>query len=124
MKTIVFKADEELIYFLNYEKIGELYVSVLDLTSAIECEKVTGEPASNYGFSEDVVSLIRKIDTESVMYTYDFGLDPGIYEIEGTYKCFYRKNMKSDPQFVSENKYPKSILFVDKDKNAIRIACK
>ena len=124
MKTIVFKADEELIYFLNYKKIGELFVSVLDLTDAIECEKVTGEPASNYGFSEDVVSLIRKIDTESLMYTYDFGLDSGIYEIEGTYKEFYKENRKSEPKFVSENKYPKSILFVDKDKNAIRIACK
>jgi len=124
MKTIVFKADEELIYFLNYKKIGELFVSVLDLTGAIECEKVTGEPASNYGFSEDVVSLIRKIDTESLMYTYDFGLDSGIYEIEGTYKEFYKENRKSEPKFVSENKYPKSILFVDKDKNAIRIACK
>ena len=123
MKTIVFKADEELIYFLNYKKIGELFVSVLDLTDAIECEKVTGEPASNY-FSEDVVSLIRKIDTESLMYTYDFGLDSGIYEIEGTYKEFYKENRKSEPKFVSENKYPKSILFVDKDKNAIRIACK
>jgi len=124
MKTIVFKADEELIYFLNYKKIGEFSDSILDVIEAIECEKVTGEPASNYGFSEDVISLMRKIDAENIMHTYNFGLDPGIYEIEGTYKDFYRKNMRSEPEFISENKYPKSILFVDKDKNAIRIACK
>jgi len=124
MKTIVFKADAERTYFLNYEKIGEFSDSILDVIEAIECEKVTGEPASNYGFSEDVISLMRKIDAENIMHTYNFGLDPGIYEIEGTYKDFYRKNMRSEPEFISENKYPKSILFVDKDKNAIRIACK
>lgn len=124
MKTIVFKADAERTYFLNYEKTGEFPDSILDVIEAIECEKVTGEPAGNYGFSDSVVSLMRKIDTEKIMHTYNFGLDSGIYEIEGTYKCFYRKNMKSEPEFISEDKYPKSILFVDQNKNAMRIETK
>jgi len=123
MKTIEFKADER-VYNLNVEKLDELQTSVLDIIEAIECEKVTGEDASAYGFSKDVVSAMQKIDAETMHNSYNFGLEAGIYEIEGTYKEFQKKNRKSEPEFISENEYHKSIIFVGKDKNAIVFCAK
>ncbi len=123
MKTIEFKADER-VYNLNVMKLAELSVSVSEIINAIECEKVTGEDASEYGFSEDVVSAMQKIDAESIMHTYNFGLDSGIYEIEGTYKEFEKKSRKSEPELVYEDEYRKSILFVGQDKNAIVFCAK
>jgi hypothetical protein len=124
MKTIVFKADAERIYFINYAKIGEFSASISDVIEAIECEKVTGESASEYGFSEDVISAMHKIDAESIIHTYNFGLEAGIYEIEGTYKEFEKKSRKSEPELVYEDEYRKSILFVGQDKNAIVFCAK
>ena len=123
MKTIEFKADER-VYNLNVVKLAELSIYISEIIAAIECEKVTGESASEYGFSEDVISAMHKIDAESIIHTYNFGLEAGIYEIEGTYKEFEKKSRKSEPELVYEDEYRKSILFVGQDKNAIVFCAK
>jgi hypothetical protein len=123
MKTVEFKADER-VYNLNVVKLAELSISISEIIDAIECEKVTGESASEYGFSEDVISAMHKIDAESIIHTYNFGLEAGIYEIEGTYKEFEKKSRKSEPELVYEDEYRKSILFVGQDKNAIVFCAK
>ena len=123
MKTAEFKADER-VYNLNVVKLAELSISISEIIDAIECEKVTGESASEYGFSEDVISAMHKIDAESIIHTYNFGLEAGIYEIEGTYKEFEKKSRKSEPELVYEDEYRKSILFVGQDKNAIVFCAK
>ena len=123
MKTIEFKADER-VYNLNVVKLAELSIYISEIIDAIECEKVTGESASEYGFSEDVISAMHKIDAESIIHTYNFGLEAGIYEIEGTYKEFEKKSRKSEPELVYEDEYRKSILFVGQDKNAIVFCAK
>jgi len=123
MNAVEFKADER-VYNLNVVKLAELSISISEIIDAIECEKVTGESASEYGFSEDVISAMHKIDAESIIHTYNFGLEAGIYEIEGTYKEFEKKSRKSEPELVYEDEYRKSILFVGQDKNAIVFCAK
>ena len=114
MKTLEFKTEDR-VYKLNYKKISNVEINVLDVYEAIECEKVTGEPCSDYGFSKEVADFIAKIDTNDFVNSrfgsYNFGLTKGIYEIEGIYIDFFNENGTTE-------QYKKSILFIDKNGSA------